>query len=135
MNNKIIAQRYPDTLQWAFGDSPEMADELAQLVISGAKTATCGSYTAYKSEASPGIGDHNVVLNSRNEPVCVIQTVALTLVRFCDVTAEMAAKEGEGDKSLAYWQKEHQAFFTREGDFSPEMLLVFEEFKLIEIFD
>lgn len=112
-----------------------MADELAQLVIRGVKTASCCSYDAYKSEVSPSIGDYNVILNGRNEPVCVIRTVSLTLVRYCDVSAEMAAKEGEGDKSLAYWQQGHQEFFERTGDFSPDMLLVFEQFKLVEVLD
>ncbi|MFA3759031.1 ASCH domain-containing protein [Yersinia sp. 2466 StPb PI] len=134
MTNKIIAEHYPDALLWSFGDSSEMADELAQLVINGAKTATCCSYRAYKSEASPSVGDYNVILDGRGTPVCVIRTMSLTLVRYCDVTAEMAAKEGEGDKSLVYWQTGHRAFFEREGDFSPEMLLVFEQFKLVEVF-
>jgi uncharacterized protein YhfF len=44
----------------------------------------------------------------------------------------MAAKEGEGDKSLAFWQQGHRAFFSREGSFSPDMWLVFEEFELVE---
>ena len=38
----------------------------------------------------------------------------------------------EGDKSLAFWQQEHQEFFTREGSFAPDMWLVFEEFELVE---
>lgn len=135
MNKKILAERYPNALHWAFGDSPEMADELAQLVISGVKTASCGSYHAYKSEVSPAIGDYNVILDGRNEPVCVIRTISLTLVRYCDVTAEMAAQEGEGDKSLTYWQQEHQEFFERAGSFSPDMLLVFEQFKRVEVLD
>lgn len=135
MNKKTLAERYPDALHWSFGDSPEMADELAQLVIRGVKTASCCSYHAYKSEVSPSIGDYNVILNGRNEPVCVIRTVSLTLIRYCDVSAEMATKEGEGDKSLAYWQQGHQEFFERAGDFSPDMLLVFEQFKLVEVLD
>ncbi len=32
---------YPGALAWQFGDSPELADELVQLVLSGVKTATC----------------------------------------------------------------------------------------------
>ncbi|CDG98527.1 hypothetical protein XBP1_330035 [Xenorhabdus bovienii str. puntauvense] len=41
-------------------------------------------------------------------------------------------KEGEGDLSLSYWRKEHQNFFEREGTYSENMELVFEEFELIE---
>lgn len=51
------------------------------------------------------------------------------------MTAELAAREGEGDLSLAYWQQGHQAFFEREGTWSPEMELIYEEFALIEVAD
>ncbi len=135
MNKKMLAERYPQALQWSFGDSPAMADELAQLVINGTKIASCGTYDAYKSESSPGIGDYNIILDGCNKPLCVIRTIGLTLIRYCDVTAEMAAKEGEGDKSLAYWQQEHRAFFERSGYFAPDMLLVFEQFELVEVLD
>ena len=57
----------------------------------------------------------------------------MRLLRFCDVTAEFARKEGEGDLSLGYWRREHQKFFLREGYFSDEMELVAEEFEVIEV--
>ncbi|AGJ88174.1 hypothetical protein RORB6_17465 [Raoultella ornithinolytica B6] len=31
-------EKYPQAFCWSFGDSPEMADELASLVIAGKKT-------------------------------------------------------------------------------------------------
>jgi uncharacterized protein YhfF len=49
------------------------------------------------------------------------------------VTAEFARKEGEGDLSLAYWRKEHKAFFEREGFYSDRMELVAEEFEVVEV--
>lgn len=79
------------------------------------------------------IGDDNIILDGRGEPACVIKTLALRLVRYDQVTAEMAAKEGEGDKSLAFWRRGHREFFTREGTFAADMWLVFEEFALVEI--
>lgn len=36
---------------WAFGDSKEMADQLAKLVIEGTKTATASNYKLYELEA------------------------------------------------------------------------------------
>ena len=78
------------------------------------------------------IGDDSIILDGRGEPACVIKTLALRLVRYDQVTAEMATKEGEGDKSLAFWREGHQAFFTREGTFAPDMWLVFEEFERVE---
>lgn len=129
-----LKHKYPGALAWAMGDSAALANELAELVVSGRKTGTCGSLAAFnQEEASPGIGSYSIILNGQQEPVCVIRTVALRLMRFCDVTAEWAQKEGEGDLSLAYWRDEHKAFFERAGSYSPEMELVAEAFELIEV--
>jgi uncharacterized protein YhfF len=132
MTEQAILANYSGAARWSFGDSPALADELLQLVLDGQKTATCGSYTAYQQEKGPVIGDYNVILNGRGEPACVIRTLSLKLIRYCDVSAEMAALEGEGDKSLAFWRQGHREFFTREGTFSSQMWLVFEEFELVE---
>ncbi len=127
--------KYPGALSWAFGDSPELADELAALVSQGIKTASCGSLASLQNEEQPpSIGSYSIILDGQGKPVCAIRLVALRLVRFCDVTEEHARKEGEGDLSLRYWQQAHQEFFQREGSFSETMELVAEEFELIEVF-
>lgn len=129
-----LKAKYPQAMAWAIGDSPEMADELAALVVAGRKTASCGSLTSYLSEQNPvKVGSYHIILDGRQQPVCVIRMVALRLVKFSEVTESFARKEGEGDLSLDYWRREHQAFFTREGTFSMNMELVAEEFSLIEI--
>ena len=127
-----LQQRYSDASVWGFGDSPEMADELAALVIKGEKLASCGSLSAYLNDPILP-GSYNIILNGSGEPVCVIRTLSLRVLRYCDVTAELASLEGEGDKSLAYWQASHQAFFERAGSFTPEMELVFETFAVVEV--
>lgn len=58
--------------------------------------------------------------------------IGLHLLRFSDVTAELARKEGEGDLSLEYWRNEHRRFSV-EGSYSPEMDVIFEEDTLIDI--
>lgn len=129
-----LMEKYPDALQWGFGDLPALTDALAALVVAGKKTASCGSLAAYQQEAhkiTPG--SFHIILDSQAQPVCVIQIVAMRLVRFCDVTAEMAQKEGEGDLSLAYWRQAHQEFFQREGLFATDMELIYEEFRLVEV--
>ncbi|MGF6562511.1 ASCH domain-containing protein [Erwinia aphidicola] len=129
-----LKEKYPGAIAWAFGNSGEMADELAALVVQGVKTATCGSLSSFINEDdSPTIGGYNIILNGKGEPVCVIRTVAMRILRFCDVTEEFARKEGEGDLSLKYWQEVHKAFFENEGCYSAEMELVAEEFQLIEL--
>ncbi|MDV5357520.1 ASCH domain-containing protein [Kosakonia sp. SMBL-WEM22] len=124
---------YPGAQAWQIGDSPALADELAALVASGIKTASCGAFTWWQSEESaPKLGSYNIILNGESEPVCVIRIISLRLMRFCDVTEAFARKEGEGDLSLEYWRKEHQRFFSAAGIFSEEMELVAEEFVVVE---
>ncbi|EPK3896419.1 ASCH domain-containing protein [Enterobacter ludwigii] len=126
--------KYQGANAWQMGDSPELASELADLIKKGIKTASCGSFASYQQEEpAPKIGSYNIILDGQSIPVCVIRLVSMRLVRFCDVTEEFARKEGEGDLSLEYWQKEHQRFFTREGYFSEEMELITEEFEVVEL--
>lgn len=130
----VLKVKYPGANAWQVGDSQELANELATLIIKGIKTASCGSFASYQQEDSaPKIGSHNIILDGQDVPVCIIRLVSMRLVRFCDVTEEFARKEGEGDLSLEYWRKEHQRFFTREGYFSEDMELITEEFEVVEI--
>ncbi|MGK9175874.1 ASCH domain-containing protein [Yokenella regensburgei] len=129
-----LKKKYPGANAWQMGDSQALANELAALVTRGMKTASCGSFVSYQEEESaPQIGSYNIILDGQDVPVCVIRLVSLRLVRFCDVTAEFARKEGEGDLSLEYWRKEHQRFFTRAGVFSDDMELIAEEFEVVEV--
>ncbi|MBK0351244.1 ASCH domain-containing protein [Leclercia adecarboxylata] len=126
--------KYPGADAWQVGDSPALASELANLIKKGIKTASWGSLTSYQQEESaPKIGSYNIILDGQGLPVCVIRLVSMRLVRFCDVTEAFARKEGEGDLSLEYWQREHQRFFTREGHFSEDMELIAEEFEVVEV--
>ena len=60
-----------------------------------------------------------------------------TAVRFCDISEEYARREGEGDKSLAYWKKAHREAFSRECreecgiEFTEDMICVCEEFEVV----
>lgn len=126
--------KYPQAFCWSFGDSPEMADELVARVIAGKKRATCCSFASYQANERPVTpGAMHIVLNGAGEAACVIRTLALRIVRFHEMSAELAALEGEGDLSLSYWQQAHRSFFEREGRWSADMELVFEEFAVIEV--
>ncbi len=95
---------------WSFGDDP---DTLADLVFHGIKTATCSLRCLYDldGEVLPTSGEYSVILNTQGEAVCIIRTTRVFITRFCDVTADFARREGEGDRSLAYWRRVHEAFF------------------------
>lgn len=124
----------PDTPYeaWAFGGAP---DSLAALTLDGIKTATASAHALYaiESEDLPQVGEYSVILDSADRAVCVIRTTRVTVVPYDKVSAEHAYKEGEGDRSLAYWRTVHEAFFTdclREAglSFTPDMDVVCEEF-------
>ena len=120
---------------WAFGVE---ADRLAHLVERGQKTATSSAHPLYEleNEPLPAVGEYSVILDSDERPVCIIQTTRVAVIPFCEVTAEHAYKEGEGDKSLAYWREVHRSFFTDCLDevgleFSDDMKVVCEEFRVV----
>jgi uncharacterized protein YhfF len=99
-----------------FDDNQPSADELAALVLAGRKRATAGLLWAHDAETRPlpRPGDLSIVTHFNGDPLCVIETVQVDVVPFDQVSAEFAATEGEGDGSLAYWRRAHEAFFGRE---------------------
>ena len=131
MSDSTIPEAYRGLRSFAFGDGPDLADELLELVLKGVKTATCST------EDEPNLstpGERWIVLDGRGDPRCVIETTEVTFRRFGDVDAAFAHDEGEGDRSLAYWRSAHRAYFGRLGKFSEDMMLMCERFRLVEIF-
>lgn len=131
-----LQDTYPGAGTFQFGDSEELCTKLIQLVRQGKKTATCGAARDFddEPEAMPVAGRCDIAATWDGTPALVIRTTGVTEVRFCDVTEEMALKEGEND-SLLGWRKDHKAYFKRNGGYDPEMLLIFEEFELVEDLD
>ena len=117
---------------FSFGDNPALADELAELVLAGKKTATCW---AAEQGLLTDVGKRMVVLDGVGRPRAVIETVELTQHRFPDVDAAFANDEGEGDRTLAYWRRAHEVYFTRLGQFTPDMLLWCERFRVVEVIE
>jgi uncharacterized protein YhfF len=115
---------------FSFGDNPKLADELLELVLIERKTATCWA----ASEGDKGVVPSKrwIVKDGQGRPSAILETVELTRRRFGDVDAGFAYDEGEGDRTLADWREAHTAYFTRRGEFSPDMELYCERFKLIE---
>lgn len=124
---------------FSFGNTEEMADELSELVVKKIKTGTSSGYDLYKKEKEPlpKVGQLDVVLNGKNEPVCIIKNINVTILPFSEITEEHAWKEGEGDRTLAYWRKVHADFFKHvykealNMAFTEEKLIVYEEFEVI----
>ena len=120
---------------WAFGVD---ADFLADLVLRGEKTATASAYDLYALEAEPlpREGPIDVILDSQNQAVCIVEITKVSVQPFNQVSDDHAFKEGEGDKSLAYWRQVHEDCFAewlREAGltFTPDSKVVLEEFRKV----
>jgi uncharacterized protein YhfF len=121
-----------------WGDSPAMADELGALIVQGSKTATCSSFWEWEAEGNPipKAGYLTIALDGRGEPLCIVETVEVTIHKYNEVDADFAREEGEGDLSLNYWREAHRNYFSRvlkkiDREFSEEMPLVCERFRVI----
>jgi uncharacterized protein YhfF len=121
-----------------FGFTAADMDSCARCVWSGDKRATTSLLAAYEHdrEALPEVGQRDVVRDGRNRDIAIIETTKVEIRRYCDVDAAFAAIEGEGDKSLAHWQRVHWEFLTQECarigvPLSPQLEVVLEYFSVV----
>jgi uncharacterized protein YhfF len=121
-----------------FGAGREMANQLAQLVLDGIKTATSDLLWHLEHQGKPlwRVGDEHIVLNGNWAPVCVVRTTELSQRRFCDVDEAFARDYGEGDRSLAWWRQHLYAWYEKEcieigREPSPDMSLLCERFAVV----
>ena len=137
---ELFVKQNPDAADhtydaWCYGDAP---DELAELTRKGIKSATASAYPIYELEGEPlpEEGGYNIILDSNESAVCITRTERVFVLPFREVTEVQAFREGEGDRSLAYWQEVHRRFFTEELtayglEFSEDMDVVCEEFQMV----
>src|SRR5215470_14295287 len=100
-----------------FGDSPAMATELAELVISGIKRATASLARDYAdgSLPMPAVGDMVVVVDGAGVPRLIWRTTEITVKPLGAVDAQFAWDEGEGDRTLAWWLAAHRRYYARQA--------------------
>ncbi|MBL0887667.1 ASCH domain-containing protein [Myceligenerans sp. I2] len=133
----VLASETVPPPAWAFGDDPEVADELLDLILAREKTATSSMAWEYDDagEPLPQSGELFILLDGERQPRALIRTTSVDTVPFDEVDEDVARAEGEGDKTLEYWRTEHESFFRRhlpEGrEFAGDMPVVVERFELL----
>ncbi len=124
---------------FCFGDSPEMADELLDLVRRGPKRATAAAVVEYEHEGEPlpRPGQHWVVTDGGGQPGCVVRTLEVR-VGPLDATLDpaFAWDEGEGDRTREDWLDGHSRYWRRTlpaigAEYHPDMQVVFERFAVV----
>ena len=96
---KILNQSIGDKIDaWAFGVE---ADYLAELVLMGQKTATSSAFDLYAvgNEPLPKENELSVILDSKENAICIIETTKVEVIPF---------KEVSEDRRLTYWRELHE---------------------------
>ena len=121
-----------------FCDNEKDANECIQWVVEGVKRATTTSMWWFETNNHPlpKIGDLYIVTDWEGIAKAIIQVLKIEQTSFNEITPEYAEIEGEGDKSLAYWNKVHWDYYTREMNEkgqqpTEDMLLICEQFKTV----
>ncbi|MCB0390781.1 MAG: ASCH domain-containing protein [Bdellovibrionales bacterium] len=121
---KIFWESYIDSLpqnerpkephvEASYAGSKRITDKLIELYLEGKKTAGSSIKEDFISAGDPlpKVGNFWIILNSNEEPQCLVQTVKVVENKFYDVPLEIAIAEGEGDLSLEYWRNAHKKFY------------------------
>jgi len=84
----------------------------------------------------PQKGLITIAMDGRGEPLCIVETVEVTIRKYNEVDSDFARDEGEGDLSLTDWREAHRNYFSRVlpkigKEFSEDMPLVCERLRVI----
>jgi uncharacterized protein YhfF len=131
-----IRGRFQDA--YGLGDNPKLVDELLALVLQGKKRAATTLVREMEAEGypEPGPGEYSIMLDGSGVPRAVIRTVSVRRVRFRDVDENHAYWEGEDDRTLESYRREHTKYYRRRGEalgfaFSEDMEVILERFELV----
>jgi uncharacterized protein YhfF len=134
--------------KWGFAFPGELRDELTALALAGDKTTTAGLYEEIlaEGEPEPEPGDREVLLDSAERPVAVIEVLEWRIARLSDVDDRHAIDEGEGYASAAEFRVAHERFWngyiddlrrTIRPDFTidDDTLIALQRFRVVERLD
>lgn len=114
--------------KWKFGVTN---DELIKLVLEGKKKATT---SLYGKDEIPVVGEESIICFDNEKEACIVKTKKYIVMKFCEMTEDLAKLEGEGDLSLNYWTKVHYDYFKMVDEtFNENSKIIFEIFEVTKI--
>jgi uncharacterized protein YhfF/GNAT superfamily N-acetyltransferase len=134
---------------WGFAFPGRIRNELTALALTGVKTATAGLLVEYELEVAelPRPGERQLLLDSAEEPVAIVETTSCRVTRLADVDDDHARDEGEGYANAAEFRAAHERFWSgylddlRARARRPDLVLdddtpvVLERFRVVERLD
>ena len=99
---------------WGFGDPGPLRDELTALALAGAKTTTASLLADFEIEgvALPVPGQRDVLIDSAEQPIAVLETISCRVCRLADVDDQHAIDEGEGYANAAEFRVAHEDYWN-----------------------
>lgn len=129
-------QTYYEAESW--GNSDELADVIATVIFSGAKTTT--SRLEWEREKSNDpidkIGNKSIVLDAKQRPVCIVELTDVFIKPFNQVDAAFVYNYGEGSRDMDFWNKNMWEYYVEECteiglQATPDMPMICQVFKVI----
>jgi uncharacterized protein YhfF len=112
----------------------DLRRKLVAAVLRGDKIATASlreEYAPHTNEQLPQPGETFLLLGYDDEPLGVVKTTELRVLRAADVDLQFARDEGEGFETVAQWRSAHERFWS-DRKITDDTLIVCERFTLIE---
>ena len=84
--------------RWGFAEPGALRDQLTAAALAGLKTTTASLLVEYEidGEAVPVVGQVDVLVDSDERDVAIVETVGVRIARLADVDDRHAIDEGEG---------------------------------------
>lgn len=139
------------TGRWGFADPGPLREELTALALAGTKTTTASLFLEFEidGESIPEPGQSDVLVDSSDRPVAIVETLSVRVVRLADVDDRHAIDEGEGYADAAAFRTSHERYWIESGvvdrirahlgdpDWSidDDTLVVAERFRIVELLD
>jgi uncharacterized protein YhfF len=135
--------------RWGFADPGPLRDELTALALAGTKTTTAGLLVEFEldGDAVSEPGAREILLDSADRPVAVVETVESPVKRLVDVDDAHAIGEGEGYANATEFRLDHERFWNsyiddlrrRLGDpsfaLTDDTLIVCQRFRIVAQID
>jgi len=144
VNETIFTENFSELPISEFAFPGPLRERLISAILDGRKVTTTSLALEYEigRDPLPCEAQRSVVVDSNNQPVCVIETVEVLIVPLGDVGYEHVVNEGEGHATVSDWREGHERFW-RSKEMTDSLgettfvlddatLVVLERFRVIE---